>query len=116
VQVGKTKYQGLYNKPYAAVHPGALAAGTLLKKLNFTNTNCRYQSTNLFQMLCNKSEYIPKTMTGPITKYHDTKEARSKSLEIIAEVYKTLFHDNKLKHFQVLTIFYLVSTLNFPEL
>ena len=29
VQVGKTKDQGLYNKPSAAVHPGALAAGTL---------------------------------------------------------------------------------------
>ena len=25
----KTKDQGLYNKPSAAVHPGALAAGTL---------------------------------------------------------------------------------------
>ena len=29
VQVGTTKDQGLYNKPSAAVHPGALAAGTL---------------------------------------------------------------------------------------
>ena len=29
MQVGKTKDQGLYNKPSAAVHPGALAAGTL---------------------------------------------------------------------------------------
>ena len=29
MQVGKTKAQGLYNKPSAAVHPGALAAGTL---------------------------------------------------------------------------------------
>ena len=29
VQVGTTKGQGLYNKPSAAVHPGALAAGTL---------------------------------------------------------------------------------------
>ena len=28
MQVGKTKDQGLYNKPSAAVHPGALAAGT----------------------------------------------------------------------------------------
>ena len=27
--VGKTKDQGLYNKPSAAGHPGALAAGTL---------------------------------------------------------------------------------------
>ena len=30
VQVGTTKDQGLYNNPSAAVHPGALAAGTLL--------------------------------------------------------------------------------------
>ena len=30
-KVGKTKDQGLYNKPSAAVHPGALAAGTLPK-------------------------------------------------------------------------------------
>ena len=29
VQVGTTKDQGLYNKPSAAVHPWALAAGTL---------------------------------------------------------------------------------------
>ena len=29
MQVGTTKDQGLYNKPLAAVHPGALAAGTL---------------------------------------------------------------------------------------
>ena len=29
VQVGTTKDQDLYNKPSAAVHPGALAAGTL---------------------------------------------------------------------------------------
>ena len=29
MQVGTTKDQGLYNKPSAAVHPGALGAGTL---------------------------------------------------------------------------------------
>ena len=29
MQVGTTKDQGLYNKPSAAVQPGALAAGTL---------------------------------------------------------------------------------------
>ena len=29
MQVGMTKDQGLYNKPSAAVYPGALAAGTL---------------------------------------------------------------------------------------
>ena len=31
MKVGTTKDQGLYNKPSAAVHPGALAAGTLLQ-------------------------------------------------------------------------------------
>ena len=30
-QVGTTKDQGLYSKPSAAVHPGALAAGALLQ-------------------------------------------------------------------------------------
>ena len=29
MQVGTTKDQGLYNKPSVAVHPGALAGGTL---------------------------------------------------------------------------------------
>ena len=29
MQVGTTKDQGLYNKPSAAVNPGALAVGTL---------------------------------------------------------------------------------------
>ena len=29
MQVGKTKDQDLYNRPSVAVHPGALAAGTL---------------------------------------------------------------------------------------
>ena len=29
MQVGTTKDQGVYNKPSDAVHPGALAAGTL---------------------------------------------------------------------------------------
>ena len=29
MQVGKTKDQGLYSKSSAAVHPGALAAGSL---------------------------------------------------------------------------------------
>ena len=29
MQVGRTKDQGLYNKPSAAVHPGALADGAL---------------------------------------------------------------------------------------
>ena len=36
MQVGTTKDQGLYNKPSAAVHPEALAAGTLPQY----NTSC----------------------------------------------------------------------------
>ena len=35
MQVGTTKDQGVYNKPLAAMHPGALAAGTLLKYNSF---------------------------------------------------------------------------------
>ena len=35
VQVGTTEDQGLYNKPSAAVHPGALAAGTLTQYNTF---------------------------------------------------------------------------------
>ena len=31
VQVGTTKDHGLYNMPWATVHPGALAAGILLQ-------------------------------------------------------------------------------------
>ena len=46
MQVGTTKARGLYNKPSAAVHPGALDAGTLpqyntihnIKGTNFTPT------------------------------------------------------------------------------
>ena len=45
MQVGKTKDQVLYNKPSAAVHLGALAAGTLAQynalnssKLNLNNS------------------------------------------------------------------------------
>ena len=39
VQVGRTKDQGLYNKPSAAVHTGAPAAGTLPH--NITKKNIR---------------------------------------------------------------------------
>ena len=51
MQVGTTKDQGLYNKPSAAVHPGALAAGTLLQyntipyKVN-EGSRCRDQNSN----------------------------------------------------------------------
>ena len=41
VQVGTTKDQGLYNKPSAAVHPGALAIGTLpqYNKIQYFHTD-----------------------------------------------------------------------------
>ena len=38
--VGRTKDQGFYNKPSAAVHPGSLAAGTL-PQYNTTGVNIR---------------------------------------------------------------------------
>ena len=52
MQVGTTKDQGVYNKPSAAVHPGAVAAGTLPQYsqhlsyktdqpwVSFTNLHC----------------------------------------------------------------------------
>ena len=44
MQVGTTKDQGLYNKPSVAVHPGALATGTLpqynIKKNNMGLACC----------------------------------------------------------------------------
>ena len=44
MQVGKTKDQGLYNKPSAAVHPGALAGGTLLQH-NTPDSHCSREFT-----------------------------------------------------------------------
>ena len=44
MQVGTTKDQGLYNKPSAAVHPGALAARTL----------SQYSTTILYSHRTNK--------------------------------------------------------------
>ena len=40
MQVGTTKDQGLYNKPSAAVHLGALAAGTLPKYNTICMSDC----------------------------------------------------------------------------
>ena len=44
MQVETTKDQGLYNKPSAAVHPGALAAGTLPQYNTVLN---QYRETHL---------------------------------------------------------------------
>ena len=56
MQVGTTKDQGLYNKPSAAVHPGALAAGTLpqsntyFSNTEINNTNGKISHVNKTQM------------------------------------------------------------------
>ena len=47
MQVGKTKDQALYNKPSAAVYPGALAAGTLPQY----NTILLYQVHEMFDAI-----------------------------------------------------------------
>ena len=44
-KVGTIKDQGLYNKPYAAVHPGALAAGTLPQYNNKRWVNNRFEDS-----------------------------------------------------------------------
>ena len=54
MQVGKTKDQGLYNKPQAAVHPGALAAGTLLRNIKL----CSYTSPES-SLKRDKKEFVP---------------------------------------------------------
>ena len=49
MQVGTTKDQGLYNKPSAAMHPGALAAGTLPQYNNeeSNDSQCVYKRTRI---------------------------------------------------------------------
>ena len=49
MQVGTTKDQGLYNKPSAAVHPGALAAGTLPQ---YNTIRCGGQMLSRFTTHC----------------------------------------------------------------
>ena len=46
MQVGTIKDQGLYNKPSAAVHPGALAAGTLPQYNTIRRTPVTIESGN----------------------------------------------------------------------
>ena len=50
MQVGTTKEQGLYNKPSDAVHPGALAAGTLLQ-YNIIQYNTLGELRSLLEMI-----------------------------------------------------------------
>ena len=52
VQVGTTKDQGLYNKPSAAVHPGALAAGTLPQYNTTVEIESRQVILCLQEVLC----------------------------------------------------------------
>ena len=51
MQVGPTKDQGLCNKPSVAVHPGALAAGTLRQynKINVVESvHCAVRTDSLY--------------------------------------------------------------------
>ena len=56
MQVGKTKDQDLYNKPSAAVHPGALAAGTLPQYNTIQRvvllTQCYHRNLIIFVQQC----------------------------------------------------------------
>ena len=50
MQVRKTKDQGLYSKPSAAVHPGALAAGILPQyntKVHYGASQCHVRLPSL---------------------------------------------------------------------
>ena len=49
MQVGTTKDQGLYNKPSAVVHPGALAAGTLPQYNTIYEMRLQVSSRNIFR-------------------------------------------------------------------
>ena len=70
MQVGKTEDQGLYNKPSAAVHPGALAAGTLpqyntmschLGSDCFPLRGIKYSETNYSQHFTNEDRVKKNT-------------------------------------------------------
>ena len=66
MQVGMTKDQGLYNKPSAAVHPGALAVGTLPQ---YNTTHSPGEEDYLYKALC----YSMKLKTSLVQKeigYH----------------------------------------------
>ena len=50
MQVGTTKDQSLYNKPSAAVHPGALDAGTLPQ---YNNLHIKFRIPRCKQCIMN---------------------------------------------------------------
>ena len=64
MKVGKTKDQGLYNKPLAAVHPGALAAGTLPQYNTIVyQMSEMYTTVNaLLTARCNRMAYFGGTV------------------------------------------------------
>ena len=71
MQVGKTKDQGLYNKASAAVHPGALAAGTLpqYNTIQYKWPIILICSMSLSLIICVK--FIKKAKYfGPFTYFH----------------------------------------------
>ena len=73
MQVGTNKDQGLYNKPSAAVHPGALAAGTL-PQYNTTQHNTIFDNSHysLFLLLCPISEIRAPPLSHSDTSIIDT--------------------------------------------
>ena len=48
MQVGKTKDQGLYNKPSAAAHPASLAVGTLPQ---YNTIQYKWAKTDVFHII-----------------------------------------------------------------
>ena len=63
MQVGTTKDQGLYNKPSAAVHPEALAAGTL-PQYNTMDSTIRGSNPGRRNKFISSSEH-PDGVWGP---------------------------------------------------
>ena len=51
MRVGTTKDQGLYNNPSAAVHPGALAAETLLQYNTIQYNTIQYNTIHSLKVL-----------------------------------------------------------------
>ena len=68
MQVGTTKDQGLYNKPSAAVHLGALAAGTL-PQYNTIQMSSLLNLNKYLIMVC----YINCLVSGPFQSSNSSK-------------------------------------------
>ena len=61
MQVGTTKDQGLYNKPSAAVHPGAFAAGTLPQYSTIQSTQLKEKVKEKFRTAAMVFYILPKS-------------------------------------------------------